>query len=94
MKERNLLSVAAFIGQAADLATIAKGVMPDVRQIQKALPYYKEAVFAFTQAASNEISNIDSEEAKVDDLKSEENYTDWLSSVTKFVESILYGTNK
>ena len=38
MKERNLLSVAAFIGQAADLATIAKGVMPDVRQIQKALP--------------------------------------------------------
>lgn len=63
-------------------------------QIQKALPYYKEAVLAFTQSASNEISNIDKEEAKADDLSSEENYTNWLSEVTKFSESILYGTKK
>jgi hypothetical protein len=86
-------------GKKADLKKAAQKDLDEAKevyytQIQKALPYYKEAVFAFTQAASNEISNIDSEEAKVDDLKSEENYTDWLSSVTKFVESILYGTNK
>ena len=63
-------------------------------QIQQALPYYKEAVLAFTKSAENEILNIDKEEAKSDDIKSEENYTDWLSEVTKFTESILYGTKK
>lgn len=63
-------------------------------QIQQALPYYKQAVLAFTKSAENEILNIDKEEAKSDDIKSEENYTDWLSEVTKFTESILYGTKK
>ena len=63
-------------------------------QIKQALPYYKEAVIAFTKSAENEITNIDKEEAKSDDLKSEDNYTDWLSEVTKFAESILYGTKK
>lgn len=63
-------------------------------QIKQALPYYKEAVVAFTKSAENEILNIDKEEAKSDDLKSEENYTNWLSEVTKFTESILYGTKK
>lgn len=39
LKERNLKTMLTFLGKAANQGEIAKGVMPDIRQIQAGLPH-------------------------------------------------------
>lgn len=39
MKNRNLAVLYSFLGRASNLATIAKGIMPEIRKLQRALPY-------------------------------------------------------
>jgi hypothetical protein len=79
----------------ADLKKAAKEDIDKAQDIYytkmaEALPYFKEAVDAFKQGAILEIKNVDKEEAKADDIKSESNYTDWLDQATKIAISTLY----
>ena len=59
-------------------------------KMSEALPYFKEAVDAFKKGAILEIENVDKEEAKADNIKSESNYTDWLDRATNKSIEILY----
>ena len=79
----------------ADLKKDAKNDIDKAQNIyyakmNEALPYFKEAVDAFKQGAILEIENVDNEEAKADNIKSESNYTDWLDQATNLAISILY----
>jgi hypothetical protein len=58
--------------------------------IKEALPYFVEAVKAFKSGAILEIKNIDKEEAKENDIKSESNFTNWLEQATNIAIKILY----
>lgn len=79
-------------------AELKKAAMEDVDRAQdiyytkmsEALPYFKEAVDAFKKGAILEIENVDKEEAKADNIKSESNYTDWLDRATNKSIEILY----
>jgi hypothetical protein len=59
-------------------------------KMSEALPYFKEAIESFKQGAILEIKNVDNEEAKADNIKSESNYTDWLNQATEKSIRILY----
>lgn len=58
--------------------------------IKEALPYFVEAVKAFKSGAILEIKNVDKEEAKENDIKSESNFTNWLEQATNIAIKILY----
>jgi hypothetical protein len=79
----------------ADLKKDAKNDIDKAQNIyyakmNEALPYFKEAVDAFREGAILEIENVDKEEAKADNIKSESNYTDWLDQATNSTIRILY----
>jgi hypothetical protein len=60
------------------------------QKMDEALPFFKEAISTFKKGASVEIRNIDKEEAKSDDIESEDNFTDWLEQATKISIKTLY----
>jgi hypothetical protein len=60
------------------------------QKMSEALPYFKEAVNSFKQGANVEIKNVDKEEAKSDDIKSESNFTNWLEQATQISIKTLY----
>ncbi len=60
---------------------------------QEILKYYSEAIKAFSEGATKDLDTIEKEEAK-EDIDSELNFTDWLSDITSYAESVLYGTKK
>lgn len=64
------------------------------RKMDEAFPYFVNAIKAFKQGAILEIKNIDKEEAKSDNIKSESNFTDWLDQATNATISILYKNKK
>jgi hypothetical protein len=79
----------------ADLKKDAKNDIDKAQNIyyakmNEALPYFKEAVDAFKEGAILEIENVDKEEVKADNIKSESNYTDWLDQATNSTIRILY----
>ncbi len=79
----------------ADLKRDAKNDVDKAQNIyyakmNEALPYFKEAVDVFKEGAILEIENVDKEEAKADNIKSESNYTDWLDQATNSTIRILY----
>lgn len=47
MKSRNLAVLYSFLGRAANLASIAKGIMPEIRKLQRALPYVPDETRMF-----------------------------------------------
>jgi hypothetical protein len=57
------------------------------------LKYYSEAIKSFSEGAKKDLDTIEKEEAK-EDIDSELNFTDWLSDITSYAESVLYGTKK
>ena len=60
------------------------------QKMDEALPFFREAIAAFKKGASVEIKNVDKEESKSDDIKSESNFTDWLDQATKISIKTLY----
>lgn len=57
------------------------------------LEYYTEAIKAFAAGAKKDLDTIQKEEAG-EDIEGEDNFTDWLSDITDYAESVLYGSKK
>lgn len=57
------------------------------------LEYYREAIKAFAAGAKKDLDIIQKEEGS-EDIEGEDNFTDWLSDITDYAESVLYGSKK
>jgi hypothetical protein len=73
---------------AQDKVDLAQNIY--FKKMSQALPYFKEAIDAFKEGAILEITNVDNEEAKADNIKSESNYTNYLEQATNSAIRILY----
>ena len=60
------------------------------QKMNEALPFFVQAISSFKEGALVEIKNVDKEEAKSDDIKSESNFTDWLDQATEISIKTLY----
>lgn len=79
----------------ADLKKAAEGDIDRAQDIvyqkmNEALPFFVQAISSFKEGALVEIKNVDKEEAKSDDIKSESNFTDWLDQATEISIKTLY----